>query len=67
MLNIIKNLFTKPSTTATTVRPVLTIDQVQFRRTTNRHGKLGTFSTNKGFMSVGRDIRTGRLASLGAK
>ena len=65
MLNIIKNLFTVNVTP--TVRPVLTIDQVQFRRTTNRHGKLGTFSTNKGFMSVGRDIRTGRLASLGVK
>jgi len=63
MFNIIKNLFTKP---ATTVRPVLTIDQVQFRRTTKRYGKLGTFSTNKGYVMAMRDVKTGRFAKVGA-
>lgn len=58
MLNIIKNLFTKPATTA---RPVLTIDLVQFRRTTKRYGKLGTFSTNKGYLLAQRDTVTGRF------
>ena len=63
MFNIIKNLFTKP---ATTVRPVLTIDQVQFRRITKRYGKLGTFSTNKGYVMAMRDVKTGRFAKVGA-
>lgn len=58
MLNIIKNLFTKPTTTA---RPVLTIDLVQFRRTTKRYGKLGTFSTNKGYVMAMRDLTTGQF------
>ena len=62
MLNIIKNLFTKPTTTA---RPVLTIDQVQFRRTTKRYGKLGTFSMNKGYVMAMRDVKTGRFAKAG--
>jgi len=60
MFNIIKNLFTKPVTTAT-ARPVLTIDLVQFRRTTKRYGKLGTFSTNKGYLLAQRDTVTGRF------
>ena len=60
MLNIIKNLFTKPATTAT-ARPVLTIDLVQFRRTTKRYGKLGTFSMNKGYLVASRDTVTGRF------
>ena len=63
MFNIIKNLFTKP---VTTVRPVLTIDLVQFRRTTKRYGKLGTFSTNKGYVMAMRDVKTGRFAKVGA-
>ncbi len=63
MINFIKNLFTKPVTTA---RPVLTIDQVQFRRTTKRYGKLGTFSTNKGYVMAMRDVKTGRFAKVGA-
>jgi len=63
MLNIIKNLFTKPATTA---RPVLTIDQVQFRRTTKRYGKLGTFSTNKGYVMAMRDTTNGRFVKVGA-
>ena len=60
MLNIIKYLFTKPATTAT-ARPVLTIDLVQFRRTTKRYGKLGTFSMNKGYLVASRDTVTGRF------
>ena len=59
MLNIIKNLFTKPTTK--TARPVLTIDLVQFRRTTRRYGKLGTFSMNKGYLMANRDTVTGRF------
>ena len=63
MLNIIKNLFTKPVTT-TTARPVLTIDLVQFRRTTKRYGKLGTFSMNKGYLLAQRDTVTGRFVKV---
>jgi hypothetical protein len=41
--------------------PVLTIDLVQFRRTTRRYGKLGTFSTNKGYLMSNRDLVTGQF------
>ncbi len=42
--------------------PVLTIDLVQFRRTTRRYGRLGTFSSNKGYLASTRDLETGRFA-----
>lgn len=64
MLNIIKNLFTVNVTP--TARPVLTVDQVQFRRITKRYGKLGTFSTNKGYVMAMRNIKTGRFTKVGA-
>lgn len=41
--------------------PVLTIDLVQFRRTTRRYGRLGTFSTNKGYLMSNRDLVTGQF------
>lgn len=34
---------------------------LQFRRTTNRWGKLGTFSNNQGYLSVSRDADTGKF------
>ena len=37
--------------------------KMQVRRTTNRYGRKGTFSTNIGFMVVRRDPSTGRFAS----
>lgn len=34
---------------------------LQFRRTTNRWGKLGTFSNNQGYLSVSRDASSGKF------
>ena len=32
-----------------------------FRRTTDRYGKKGTISSNRGYLRISRDIRTGRF------
>ncbi len=36
---------------------------VQFRRVTNRYAHKGTFSSNKGYLKVGRDSSTGKFVS----
>ena len=36
---------------------------LQFRRQTTRYGNKGTFSSNQGFLSVARDIASGRFVS----
>ena len=36
---------------------------VQFRRTTSRYARKGTFSTNKGYLKVTRDAATGKFMS----
>ena len=35
-----------------------------FRRKTNRYAPKGTISSNKGYLRVARDNKTGRFASL---
>lgn len=37
---------------------------LQFRRTTDRYGRKGTFSDNRGFLSVMRDAKNGRFVSI---
>jgi hypothetical protein len=62
MLKALAQLMTawdKP--TQSTKVPVLTCDLVQFRRTTNRYGKLGTFSSNRGYVMAVRDLTTGQF------
>jgi hypothetical protein len=36
---------------------------VQFRRKTNRYAHKGTFSSNKGYLSVARCVKTGKFIS----
>lgn len=36
-------------------------NNLQFRRRTNRYGKVGTFSNNQGYLSVSRDVMTGKF------
>lgn len=35
-----------------------------FRRTTDRYAKKGTLSSNRGYLSVKRNSKTGRFASI---
>ena len=39
-------------------------ENLLFRRTTNRYGRKGSFSANRGFLRVKRDVKTGWFASL---
>ena len=41
---------------------IVTRQQVQFRRTTNRFARKGTFSSNQGYLAVARDV-TGKFVS----
>ena len=41
-----------------------TVD-VQFRRSTSRYARKGTFSTNKGYLKVARDQASGKFISAG--
>ncbi len=47
----------------TTVNPIGR-QNLQFRRVTNRYGKpVGSFSGHQGYLSVARDVETGRFVS----
>tara|TARA_R100000234_G_scaffold63107_1_gene38403 strand:- start:511 stop:690 length:180 start_codon:yes stop_codon:yes gene_type:complete len=35
-----------------------------FRRTSNKFNAKGTYGINNGYLAVGRDIKTGKFASL---
>ena len=37
------------------------------QRTSNRYGKIGTFSNNQGYLAVSRDFYTGRFTSKNIK
>lgn len=37
---------------------------LMFRRTTDRYSKKGTISSNRGYLSVKRNAKTGRFAKI---
>jgi hypothetical protein len=41
------------------------VENLQFRRTTGRYKQKGTFSSNKGYLSVSRDASTGQFVARG--
>jgi len=43
------------------IRNPIGVDNLQFRRTTNRYKRKGTFSSNKGYLQVSRDAITGQF------
>lgn len=43
--------------------PNLVTSDVHFRRVTNRYANKGTFSSNKGYLSVARCTKTGKFIS----
>lgn len=48
---------------ATDRTPNLVSADVQFRRVTSRYAHKGTFSSNKGYLSVARCTKTGKFIS----
>jgi len=47
------------------VRNPVGVENLQFRRTTSRYKRKGTFSNNKGYLSVSRDASTGQFVARG--
>ena len=47
------------------IRNPVGLDNIQFRRTTGRYKQKGTFSSNKGYLSVSRDASTGQFVARG--
>jgi hypothetical protein len=43
------------------IRNPIGVDNLQFRRVTSRYKRKGTFSANKGYLSVSRDKVTGQF------
>ena len=39
-------------------------ENLMFRRTTDRYARKGTISSNRGYLSVKRNLRTGRFAKI---
>ena len=56
-----KNVFTK--NVAGIIRNPIGVENLQFRRTTSRYKRKGTFSNNKGYLSVSRASDTGKFVS----
>ncbi len=54
-----KKIFTK--NVAGIIRNPVGVENLQFRRTTGRYKQKGTFSSNKGYLSVSRDEATGQF------
>ena len=54
-----KNVFTK--NVAGIIRNPVGLNNLQFRRTTSRYKRKGTFSNNKGYLMVSRDEATGQF------
>lgn len=43
------------------IRNPIGVDNLQFRRTTSRYKRKGTWANNKGYLSVSRDAITGQF------
>ena len=39
-------------------------ENLMFRRTTSRYAKKGTMSSNRGYLSVKREVKSGRFAKI---
>lgn len=43
------------------IRNPIGVENLQFRRTTSRYKRKGTWANNKGYLSVSRDASTGQF------
>ena len=54
-----KTVFTKD--VAGVIRNPIGVENLQFRRTTSRYKRSGTWANNKGYLSVSRNASTGQF------
>jgi hypothetical protein len=58
-------MFKKTVNVKAIIRNPIGVENLQFRRTTSRYKNKGTFSSNKGYLSVSRDAYSGQFVARG--
>ena len=58
-------MFKKTVNVKAIIRNPIGVENLQFRRTTGRYKQKGTFSSNKGSLSVSRDANSGQFVARG--
>jgi hypothetical protein len=58
-------MFKKTVNVKAIIRNPIGVENLQFRRTTSRYKNKGTFSSNKGYLSVSRDASSGQFVARG--
>ena len=56
-------MFKKTVNVKAIIRNPIGVENLQFRRTTSRYKNQGTFSSNKGYLSVSRDASSGQFVA----
>ena len=56
-------MFKKTVNVKAIIRNPIGVENLQFRRTTSRYKNKGTFSSNKGYLSVSRDASSGQYVA----
>ena len=56
-------MFKKTVNVKAIIRNPVGVENLQFRRTTGRYKQKGTFSYNKGYLSVSRDANSGQFVA----
>ena len=56
-------MFKKTVNVKAIIRNPVGVENLQFRRTTGRYNQKGTFSSNKGYLSVSRDANSGQFVA----
>ena len=56
-------MFKKTVNVKAIIRNPIGVENLQFRRTTSRYKQKGTFSSNKGYLSVSRDANSGQFVA----
>ncbi len=56
-------MFKKTVNVKAIIRNPIGVENLQFRRTTSRYKNKGTFSSNKGYLSVSRDASSGQFVA----
>tara|TARA_R100001015_G_C4483525_1_gene63310 strand:- start:289 stop:465 length:177 start_codon:yes stop_codon:yes gene_type:complete len=56
-------MFRKTVNVKAIIRNPVGVENLQFRRTTGRYKQKGTFSSNKGYLSVSRDANSGQFVA----
>lgn len=54
-------MFKKTVNVKAIIRNPIGVENLQFRRTTSRYKRSGTWANNKGYLSVSRDANSGQF------